>query len=318
MEAGMTRPKSRKPKFLRSITAAWSPRHREETVMGYLLILPALILFLVFGIYPFLRTIVISFTNWNGIGSTFQFTGLENYLTIFEDKLWWKSILNGLFFAITAIIFMNGLALCLALAVDRNISGKSIYRAIFYMPTILSGVVVAIIWKWLYQPIGGPINQLLQTIGLGNLATAWLADSRTVLWAVAIASMWMGIGSPFLLFLAGLQGVPVELYEAGKIDGAGGWQLFRYITVPFLIPVSTIITVLTILGAMQMFNLVLAMTNGGPGYATEVPVLHIYREAFKLFHFGYATALSMLFGILLFMISIFQMWLSRKTGVRAS
>lgn len=318
MESGISRSNSLISRFRSLMASAWSSRHREETTMGYLFILPALILFLVFGIYPFLRTIVISFTNWNGIGSSYEFIGIENYLTIFEDRLWWKSILNGLFFAITAIIFMNGLALLLALAVDRNIRGSSIYRAIFYMPTILSGVVVAIIWKWLYQPIGGPINQILQAVGLGNLATAWLADSRTVLWAVAVASMWMGIGSPFLLFLAGLQGVPVELYEAGKIDGAGGWQLFRYITIPFLVPVYTIITVLTILGAMQMFNLVLAMTNGGPGYATEVPVLHIYREAFKLFHFGYATALSMLFGIMLFMISVLQMWLSRKTGVRAS
>ncbi len=318
MEVQMTKPGAERWKVGQAWRTAWSRKHRDETSMGYVFILPALILFLVFGIYPFIRTVIISFTDWDGIASRYAFIGLDNYIKVFSDQLWWKSIQNGLFFASTAIIFMNGIALALAVVVDRNIRGQSVYRAIFYMPTILSGVVVAIIWKWLYQPIGGPINQLLEQIGLGSLAPAWLADAGTVLWAVAIASMWMGIGSPFLLFLAGLQSVPVELYEAGRIDGANDRQLFWHITLPFLVPVTTIISVLTILGAMQMFNLVLAMTNGGPGYATEVPVLHIYREAFKLFHFGYATALSMIFGILLFSISIFQLWLSRKIGVRAA
>ncbi len=318
MEAGLMKPKSIRFDPLKNLRSAWSRRHREETLMGYFFILPTLILFLVFGFYPFIRTIILSFTDWDGISTSYSFVGLANYQTSISDQLWWKSIQNGLFFAITAIIFMNIIALALAVAVDQKIRGQTIYRALFYIPTILSGVVVAIIWKWLYQPIGGPINELLTAIGLGNLANAWLADSKTVLWAVAIASWWMGIGSPFLLFLAGLQGVPEELYEAAKLDGANGGQLFWYITLPFLVPVATIITVLTVLGAMQMFNLVLAMTNGGPGYATEVPVLHIYREAFKYFHFGYATALSIIFGIFLLIVSVIQMRLSRKVGIRSA
>jgi raffinose/stachyose/melibiose transport system permease protein len=149
------------------------------------------------------------------------------------------------------------------------------------------------------------------------MAHAWLGDSQTAIWAIAITSMWQGVGYPFLLFLAALQGVPEELYEAGRIDGANSWHLFRHITVPFLIPVGGIVSVLTILGAMQIFNLVVAMTNGGPGYATEVPVLHIYREAFSSFHFGYATALSMVFGVILFVISYIQLHISRRMGVRA-
>ena len=319
MDISLTKTKRSRLAPWKNFRSAWSRKHREETLMGYLLILPALVLFLVFGIYPFLRTIIFSFTSWDGISSTFISVGWKNYVTAFTgDDLWWKSIQNGVFFAVTALIFMNSIALALALAVDQNIRGKSIYRAIFYIPTILSGVVVAIIWKWLFQPVGGPINQLLITFGLGSFVHAWLADSNTVRWAVAIASMWMGMGNPFLLFLAGLQSVPIELYEAGRIDGASEFQLFWNITLPFLIPVATILSVLTILGAMQIFNLVLAMTNGGPGSATEVPVLHIYREAFKYAHFGYATALSLIFGMLLFTISLFQMWLSRKIGIRSA
>jgi len=319
MEANLTKPKLHRLDLWKSFRSAWSRKHREETVVGYLMILPAVLLFLVFGVYPFYRTIVYSFTDWNGISTTFNPVGLQNFITAFTgDDLWWKSLQNGVFFAVTALIFMNGIALALAVAVDQKIRGQTVYRAVFYIPTILSGVVVAIIWKWLYQPVGGPLNQLLTTFGLGSLATAWLANSNTVLWAVAVASMWMGIGTPFLLFLAGLQSVPVELYEAGRIDGANDARLFWHITLPFLVPVATILAVLTILGAMQMFNLVLAMTNGGPGYATEVPVLHVYREAFKYSHFGYASALSIIFGILLFAISMLQLWLSRKIGIRAA
>jgi ABC-type sugar transport system permease subunit len=305
-------------KTWKDLGAAFSRKNREETLMGYFFILPAVALFLVFGVYPFYRTITISFTDWDGISNAYNQIGFQNYLTMFSDQLWWRSLVNGLFFSWTAIVFMNGIALLLALAVDRKIKGQTIYRSLFYIPTILSGVVVAIIWKWLYQPIGGPLNQILGSIGLASLQTAWLASSKTVLWAISIASMWASIGSPFLLFLAGLQSVPIELYEAARIDGGNDWQLFRYITVPFLVPVTAIITVLTFLGAMQIFNIVLTMTSGGPGFASEVPILHIYREGFKLYDFGYASALSMTFGILLFGISIFQLWLSRKIGIRAA
>jgi raffinose/stachyose/melibiose transport system permease protein len=286
--------------------------------MGLLFIWPALLLYLLFSVYPFLRTIFISFTNWDGLSNTYSFVGWANYVEAFKDSIWWQSLLHGVFFAVMALILMNGLGLLLAIVVDGTKRAQSFYRAIFYLPPVLSGVVVALVWKWLYEPYGGPINAALTSLGLTGLTHAWLGDSQTAIWAISIASIWQGVGYPFLLFLAGLQGIPNELYEAARLDGAGPWHLFRYITVPFLIPVGAIVSILTILGAMQMFNLVIAMTNGGPGYATEVPVLHIYREAFGAFHFGYATALSIVFGVILFVVSIIQLQLSRRLGARAS
>jgi raffinose/stachyose/melibiose transport system permease protein len=288
-----------------------------EAITGLLFILPALVLFVLFGLYPFLRTVQISFNEWDGISSSMRFIGLENYLLAFKDRIWWLALRNGALLSLAALIVMDGLGLLLAWLVDRGVRGSGFYRAVFYVPTILSGVVVAIIWKWIYQPAGGPLNQVLTNIGLGSWAHAWLGDTSTALWAVSICSMWQGVGSPFLLFLAGLQGVPLELYEAARLDGASEFQVFRYVTLPFLVPVTALISVLTILGAMQLFNIVMALTNGGPGYATEVPVLHIYREAFDSMDFGYATALSMIFGAILFAISMLQMWLSRRVGVRA-
>ena len=291
---------------------------RRGAWAGLLFIWPALAFYLVFSVYPFLRTFQLSFTNWDGLSEHFSYIGLSNYVTALSDNIWWQSLGHGVFFAVTALIFMNGLGLLLAVAVDSGIRGQTIYRVVFYSPVILSGIVVAIVWKWLYQPYGGPINTLLTSVGLGGLAHAWLGDSGTAIWAVAITSMWQGVGYPFLLFLAGLQGVPVELYEAARVDGATSWHLFRYITVPFLIPVGALVSILTILGAMQIFPIVIAMTNGGPGYATEVPVLHIYREAFGFFHFGYATALSVIFGAFLFIVSIIQLQVSRRVGIRAA
>jgi ABC-type sugar transport system permease subunit len=302
----------------------WSRREprakwrRRSGLVGILFIWPALLLYLLFSVYPILRTIQISFTDWNGLSSSYHYIGLTNYVTAFHDGIWWQSLWHGVFLSVMALVFMNGAGLFLALIVDGTRRGQTIYRALFYLPPVLSGVVVALIFKWMYEPYGGPLNSALQGFGLGQYAHAWLGDSSTAIWAVSVASIWQGVGYPFLLFLAGLQGVPVELYEAARIDGANAWHQFRHVTVPFLIPVGAIVSILTILGAMQLFNIVMAMTGGGPGYATEVPVLHIYREAFQATHFGYATALSMLFGALLFIVSIVQLQFSRRFGVRAS
>lgn len=291
---------------------------RRSGLVGLLFIWPALLLYLVFSVYPILRTVQISFTNWDGLSSRYDYVGWANYLTAFRDAIWWQSLWHGVIFSVMALVFMNGLGLLLALIVDGTKRGQAIYRALFYLPPVLSGVVVALIFKWLYEPYGGPLNSALQAVGLGSWTHAWLGDSRTAIWSVSIASIWAGVGYPFLLFLAGLQGVPQELYEAAQLDGANAWHQFRHVTVPFLVPVGAIVSILTILGAMQLFNIVMAMTGGGPGYATEVPVLHIYRAAFQATRFGYATALSMLFGAILFAISIAQLKLSRRFGVRAS
>ena len=278
------------------------------------MVAPIIALLAVFGLYPFARTIQLSLTNWDGLSSTFHYIGAQNYLQAFHDGVWWQSMGHGLLFAAVALTVMQGIGLLLALGTDQKIHGQSIYRVLFYLPPVLSGIVVAIVWKWLYQPYGGPINELLQAVGLSQWQHAWLGDGATALWAVSLASVWQGVGTPFLLFLAALQNVPEELRDAARVDGANRWQLFRNVTFPSILPTIGLVSVLTFLGAMQMFNMVLAMTNGGPGYATEVPVLHIFRAAFELGQFGYATALAVLFGFMLFLISLFTLRLTKRQG----
>ena len=284
---------------------SWWSRH-SDGLLGAGFVIPSLALFLLFTVYPLYRTVTLSFTDWNGVSPHAHNVGLRNYSTAMHDHLWWVSLEHGLFFVVTALIFMNGSGLALAIAVDRLRRGQSVYRIVFYIPTILSGVVVAVIWKWILQPSGGPLNEVLKAVGLGSLQQPWLATSTTAIWSVAVASMWTGLGYPFLFYLAGLQNVPAEQVEAARIDGARGWNVFKDVTLPSIRHVMTLVNILTILGGMQIFNVVLAMTNGGPAYATEVPVLHIYREAFTFLHFGYATALSVLFGGLLLIVSVAQ------------
>lgn len=288
---------------------------RIEMVTGYLFILPTLLIFLVFSVYPFARTVELSFTSWDGLSSTFDQVGLDNYLRAFRDSVWWDSMGNGVFLAVVALVFMQGLGLLLAVGVDRKMKGQTLYRTLFYLPPILSGIVVATIWKWLLEPNNGVINATLDNLGLGALAHPWLGDPTTALWAISLVSVWQGVGYPFLLFLAGLQGISGEIYEAARMDGATGRQIFAKITLPLLRPVIGIVSVLTFLGAMQTFNLVVAMTQGGPGYATEVPILHIYRSAFGPSpDFGYASALSIIFGVLLFGVSMISLHMSRRSG----
>lgn len=293
----------------------FSRRRRAEIITAYLFILPTLVLFSVFSVYPFARTVELSFTDWDGLSKTFDGVGLDNYFAAFRDSVWWGSIWNGLILAAVALVLMQGLGLLLAIAVDRKIVGQTIYRTVFYIPPILSGIVVATIWKWLYEPNNGVINSTLESIGLGDLAQPWLGNPATALWAISLVSIWQGVGYPFLLFLAGLQGISSEIYEAAKMDGASGAQIFRTITIPLLRPVIGIVSVLTFLGAMQTFNLVIAMTGGGPGYATEVPILHIYRAAFGGSpDFGYASALSIIFGVMLFGVSMISLYMTRRSG----
>lgn len=294
-----------------------APRSRKlfEALQNWLFLLPALGLFLLFSFYPVVRTVTLSMTDWNGVSRVSRFVGLANFAEGFLDKVFWRGVGNSLLFAAVALTVMNGIGLMLALAIDNpRVKGRTWYRAIFYIPPIISPTVVGIMWKWIYHPYSGIINNALRALGLESWARAWLALPQTAVWAVAAATVWQGVGSPFLLYLAGLQGIPQEVQEAAAIDGANSRQMLFRVTLPLLAPVAVRVTILTILGAFQIFGVVLLMTNGGPGYATEVPMLTIYRQAFDFMRFGYATALSLILAVLLLLTSLAQAKLAKRFG----
>lgn len=269
-------------------------------------ILPALLFFGIFVIYPFLRNFLITFYAWDGI-SEMQFVGLSNYRkALFQSPDFWQPIWHAFFLAFMGITVQNGLALFLAWIVDKEIRGARFYRVIFFIPPMLSFVVIGFLWKWILEPNQGILNIFLQNIGWGKFALPWLGLPSTALLTVSIVNIWASFGWGFVMFLAALQSIDRDLYEAAKIDGASNIQEFWKITFPLLLPIIINVSILTILGAMQQFDLIYVMTGGGPAGSTEVPVNQIYMQAFQSGMWGYATTLAVLLGVVLFFISLSQ------------
>ncbi len=287
--------------------------YRIRNLIGnYVFILPALILFCVFSLYPFLKVFQLSITDWDGISPSLQYIGLENFKDLFFDNpVFWASMKNALWITLLALFLQNFLALFLAMLCDRDIKGGNIYRVIFYLPPVLSGIVVGLIWNWIYDGNYGLLNHFLGFIGLGDWSRAWLSDSKTALVAVSVIHMWKGFGWGFVILLAGLQSIPRELYEAARVDGANGWVVFKNITVPLMIPVFILVSILTILGTMQVFEIIIATTGGGPGYHTEVPITRIFTTMIGSSRFGYACAMGIVFGVILLVISMVQIRVSK-------
>ncbi len=284
-----------------------------RTQLGaYLFVLPAMLLFCTFSVYPFIQVFNLSATSWDGISRTYPYVYFENFQDLLTDNpVYWRSMLNALYVTFLALTVQNLLALLLAFLCDRDIKGGNIYRVIFYLPPVLSGIVVGLIWNWIYDGNYGLLNHFLGFIGLGNLSRAWLSDSKTALTAVAIIHMWKGFGWGFVILLAGLQSIPRELYEAARVDGANTWTVFKAVTVPLMIPVFILVSILTILGTMQIFDIIIATTGGGPGYHTEVPITRIVAMMIGASKFGYACAMGVVFGLILLVVSMIQIRASK-------
>jgi ABC-type sugar transport system permease subunit len=279
----------------------------KSKLENYLFVLPALLIFSIFYIYPFYKVFQLGLYEWDGIMPTKMFVGLSNFKEIFfEDKIWWQSMLNAGYITLIALTFQNALAFLLAWACDREIRLKNFYRLIFFIPPVLSEVVVGLVWQWILDSNYGILNGWLIKLGFPHLVRSWLSDPRTALNCVAIVHSWKGFGWGFLIFLAGLQTIPRELYEAARVDGANAWESFKRVTIPLMIPVAVLVAILTVLGTMQAFVLIIAMTDGGPVYHTQVPVLRILAAMRGSSRFGYACAQGISFGLILVVISFIQ------------
>ena len=287
-------------------------RRAQRVLTAYLFLLPLLGLIGLFTLVPFVEGIRLSFQSWDGVGRNPPLVGLQNYQRVLSDEIFWSSVRTVAVIGALGFFLGNALSLGMALAVNHVRRGAAIYRTTFYLPGVFSVVVVGLMWSWILQPTVGLLNRGLEMVGLEVLQRNWLTAAETALPSVAGVYIWYHWGFGFLLFLAGLQSVPRELYEAAAIDGAGPWERFRNVTWPQLMPVTVIVSVLTLLAALEIFGTVQVLTNGGPGYHTEVPTLRIYKEAFEFRRFGSAAAMSIIFGLILLTLSLGQIWLSRR------
>lgn len=287
-------------------------RALRRNLVGWLFLAPAIAFIAIFTITPFAQAILLSFQSWDGVSLEAPWVGLANYEFVANDPTFWASMRNVLFFGVVGFVVGNGIALVMALAVNAIIRGRTFFRTVFYLPGVLSVVVVGLLFSSILAPGSGPLNRLLDLAGLGALQQNWLGEPAVALPAVAAVFVWFHWGFGFLLFLAGLQDVPRELYEAASLDGANRWAQFRYITWPQLAPVTSIVSLLTLLAALQIFGTVQVLTYGGPGYHTTVPTLAIYNEAFVNWRYGSAAAMSVIFGGALVLLSVFQLALTGR------
>jgi multiple sugar transport system permease protein len=275
-------------------------RAREE-IAGYLFILPWLTGFLVFTAGAMLYSLYLSFYDVDFL-SKFEFVGLANYAQmLFTDELWPKAIGNTAYYAFVAVPLMTILALLIALLLNQKVIGLSIFRTIYYLPSVVQGVAVAILWVWLFHPEFGPINGLLGLFGISG--PLWLATEEWAMPAIIIMSLW-GVGGSMIIFLAGLQGISQSLYDAAEIDGAGPLSCFWHITVPMMTPTIFFSLILGLIGSFQMFTQAYVMTRGGPNNATLTYVMHIYNKGFKQFYFGYASALAWVLFIIILVFTL--------------
>lgn len=277
---------------------------------NFLFILPAVLIFGVFYIYPFLDIFNLSFQEWDGINPIREYVGFENYQSLFPPDAnidWWKSILNAGYITVFALTIQNMLAFGLAMACDREIRMKRFYRLVFFLPPVLSEIVVGILWRLILNPLsqGGLLNQWLASVGLHHMVDAWLSNPDTALTCIAVVHSWKGFGWGFIMFLAGLQTIDRQLYEAARVDGANAWERFCNVTIPMMIPVILVVVILTILGSMQAFILVLSMTPGGLSGHTDVPVLQILTTMTTYKEYGTACAMGVIFAGILITVSLF-------------
>jgi len=273
-------------------------RSVRKATIGFAFVLPALLLYGFFFIYPFVVSIYYSLTDWDGAQPIKEFIGLSNYRSLLSDSLLWESLYHNLIWVVLGTVAPIAIGLLLGVLLWSGARGTTLFRTVYFLPFILSQVVVAIIWNWIYHPLWGPLNISLRAVGLDSLARGWLGDPAWALLAVIIVAVWAYFGFTFVVIIAGLQDVSKELVEAATLDGANPWQRFVHVIIPQLRHVLTMITAFTLIGGFNVFDIIFVMTQGGPGTATQVIGTYTYRKAFEQGDVGYGSALSMVMTII--------------------
>jgi sn-glycerol 3-phosphate transport system permease protein len=285
-------------------------RSRREALTFIAFVTPNFLLLAVFTFWPVLYSLYLSFFKWNMIAKRKTFLALENYRAMLADPVFWMVTRNTFALAGGTVLVTLAIALALAVVLNRRIPGRSLYRAVIFSPTFTTSVAVAMVWGWIFDPNFGLLRVFLKWVGLAS--PNWLGDVHWALPAVMIVVIWSGLGYDMVIFLAGLQSIPVELYDAALVDGASPWQTFWKLTFPLLSPTTFFLVVTSIIGAFKAFDIVFIMTEGGPLNSSNVYVLHLYQNAFKWFKTGYASALALVLFVVILAITAAQMRLSKR------
>ncbi|MFD4993990.1 carbohydrate ABC transporter permease [Cellulosimicrobium cellulans] len=284
---------------------------RRDAAVGYTMVAPAVLGALAFVVAPLVVVVWYSLHEWNVLANTFTFAGADNYERMLSDPGLRDSLLASLWFSVGLVVLNISLALVLAVLLNQRLPGTTTFRTFFFSPVVVSLVAWTIVWSFLLQADGG-INGFLSLVGIEG--PNWLRGETTAMISVIVVQVFKNVGLNMILFLAALQGVPEEVQEAARIDGAGAWRRFRSITLPLISPTVLLVSILTIVGSLEVFAQIAVLTGGGPGNSTTVLVYYLYQQAFRFNDFGYASAISVLLFVIVLVLTLVQ-WQTRKRWV---
>jgi multiple sugar transport system permease protein/raffinose/stachyose/melibiose transport system permease protein len=285
----------------------------KDNLHGWAFSAPFLFFFLMFLVWPIVHGLYMSFTGQTLTGANNAFVGLTNYTEAFSDPDMWRSLGNTLYFTVISTIPLVLIALVMAGLVNMNLPAQWLWRFSFFAPYLLASTVVSLFFVWMYNPQLGLINDALAKIGIPPVP--WLNDPNVAMWAIVVATVWWTIGFNFLLYLAAMQNIPQQHYEAASLDGAGGWRQFFSITLPQLGPTTVLIVILQILASLKVFDQIYQITAGGPGGATRSIVQYVFETGFTGYRLGYSAAISFIFFALIIVISVSRIFFTRNRSV---
>lgn len=288
---------------------------KKRENISLLFILPALILFFIFTVYPMFNSVNLSLTNWDGISTKYDYIGFENFRLIFTNERFYNALKNSMIIGISFTILANVLSLGLAIIVDNIIIGKSFFRSMFYLPVLISGIIAGFVWAIMFNYSFGIINSIFSALGL-NLEINFLGEMPNALMSIIFVMLWQQAGYYMVIYLAGLQSIPKELLESAQIDGASKFQKFQHITFPLLAGSFTVNMTLALIFGFKVFDQIVVMTDGGPGFSTESITYLIYKVAFAELKQGYGTALALVLFFIVLIIAILQAIVLRKREVQ--
>lgn len=269
-----------------------------------LFMVPAMTIYITVVVMSAIYSIFLSFFKWNGLGKM-SFVGFKNYINLFtKDMVFRQAMINNLIWIALTVVFTMSIALLLAVMLNKKMKGRIVYRAIFYFPYMLSWVVVGIVWKWIYNPNIGFLDEVMHALGMGDKTIVWLSEPKIALYCVFIAALWQGIGQPMLYFLAGLQGIPKDLYEAAEMDGAGPIAKFFHVTVPQLKETFVIVFATLVISSLKVYDVVYVMTNGGPMNSTQTLASYMYSQTFNYSNLGVGSAIATIMMLIMMVIII--------------
>lgn len=302
-----TKPMTENQGFLRHVKNWYShlPIKKQQTIVAYSFLAPALFFFLTFVIVPILIGVITSFFNYTN--TSFEFNVLDNYARLFSDERFLKSLRNTVFLVVISVPIIVLFSLYVAVVLyQKNAFVRSLFRGIFYLPVVTGTVAVVVVWKWIFDPYNGVLNYVLTQINHASVEIQWLGEANFAIWAIIIILITTSVGQPIILYIAALGNLDPSQIEAAQVDGANNWQIFRHIKWPGILPTTLYVVVITTINTFQCFSLIQLLTSGGPNYNTSTIMYLVYETAFKTYQFGYANAMGVLLAIVIGLFSYAQ------------